>query len=312
MPDPAASAVGDTNYFERVHRLLRRWDPRGAVISDACAKAAVDKLRHPQYESAADLADAQWVCDAAVHPILEQPIPSAFRVSSFAPVTASISLGMISTKAPMATVVYHWLYQSHSAATRYCNYADTSRPLDAKRMLSAYAASTGAACGLSLASMLITARLPALRLLDLVVPHSAVACAGAISTVMNAESELRDGVAVVDGSGTERGVSRVAARSTITSAVLLHSIVIPGCALLLPVVAMRTLVVPRLMHSKPQWLWPTAAALVTGGVGVVTPAAAACVPPMVRLDTEALEPELRGLKDDDGSPLPLWSAKSLY
>lgn len=307
-----AASTSDGGYFGRLQKLLRRWDPRGVLVSDVRALAAVEKLRDPRHESAADLNHAQWVCDAAVHPVLQQPIPSAFRVSSFVPITASLSLGMISTKAPLATVLLHWVYQSHSAATRYCNYADTSRPLDARRMLQAYGASTGVAAALSLISIALTARVPSMRTLSMIVPHSAVAGAGALSTVMNAEVELREGVPVVDAAGTERGVSRIAARATIERAVLLHSVLVPGCALLAPVLAMRMFVVPRLMSKSPELLWPSAAALVFGGVGVLTPVVAACVPSMVRLDTAALEPELSALRDKDGGPLHLWSAKALY
>ena len=130
--------------------------------------------------------------------------------------------------------------------------------------------------------------------------------------MINAEVELREGVPVVDAAGTERGVSRIAARATIERAVLLHSVLVPGCALLAPVLTMRMFVVPRLMSKRPELLWPSAAALVFGGVGVLTPVVAACVPSMVRLDTAALEPELSALRDKDGSPLPLWSAKALY
>ena len=312
IPTRMATSSDDVGYLDRVKRLLHRWDARGVLISDARGLAAVEKLRNPAHEKPADLADAQWVCDMAVHPVLQQPIPSAFRVSSFAPITAAISLGMISTKSTFATVIYHWMYQSHSAATRYCNYADTSRPLDAKRMVNAYAASTGAACALTLASAALVTRAPSLRAVGMVVPHAAVAAAGVISTVMNAEVELREGVPVIDAAGAERGVSCGAARATVERAVLLHSVIIPGCALLVPVLAMRTVVVPRLMHTTPELLWPSAAALVATGVGVLTPAAAACVPPTVRVDTAALEPELSGLRDDDGHPLPLWSGKPLY
>lgn len=300
------------SYKSNLSRLLKRWDPRGLLVTQSQGAAAVKLLKKPDRASAKDLARAQWVCDAAVHPVIEQTLPSAFRVSSFVPVTSLLSFAMISSKSAVAAIVYHWIYQSHSAATRYCNYADTSRPLDARRMLTAYAASTVAACGIGAGAMGLVSRLPRMRLLGLIVPHSAVACAGAISTVVNAEAELAAGVGVLDAAGAERGVSREAAKATVTHAVLLHSVLVPSCALLFPVVAMRTVVVPRLMHSAPRLLWPAAAALVVGGSGVLTPLAAACVPPHVAVSAADLEPELQGLRDEDGRPLQLWSARPLY
>ena len=75
--------------------------------------------------------------------------------------------------------------------------------------------------------------------------------AGAISTVMNAEVELAEGIGVCDDAGVERGCSREAARVTVQRAVLLHGLLVPGCALLLPVVSMRTLA-PHLMRTAPR------------------------------------------------------------
>ena len=204
-------------------------------------------------------------------------------------------------------------YQSHSAATRYCNYADTSRPLDGKRMLQAYAISTAAACSIAVGSLVAVARAPWLRPLGLVVPHAAVCVAGAASTLLNNEADLAEGVQVSDAAGTVRGVSKQAAREGVGRAVLLQSLLVPGCALLAPVLAMRTLVVPRLRHTRPLALWPISAALVAGGVCVLTPAAAAVIPRRVAVPASRVEPELRELRDEAGRPVELlYSSRILY
>jgi len=204
-------------------------------------------------------------------------------------------------------------YQSHSAATRYCNYADTSRPLDGKRMLQAYAISTAAACSIAVGSLVAVARAPWLRPLGLVVPHAAVCVAGAASTLLNNEADLAEGVQVSDAAGTVRGVSKQAAREGVGRAVLLQSLLVPGCALLAPVLAMRTLVVPRLRHTRPLALWPISAALVAGGVCVLTPAAAAVIPRRVAVPASRVEPELRQLRDEAGRPVELlYSSRILY
>ena len=62
-----------------------------------------------------------------------------------------------------------------------------------------------------------------------------MATIGAVSTVMNAEADLRDGVEVVDASGAVRGTSVVAAQQAVSRAVLLHGVLVPACALLVPV-----------------------------------------------------------------------------
>lgn len=297
--------AADTSYGARVGRLFRRWDPRGLLVSDTRAAAAVATLRDPQGASPADVVEARWVCDAAVHPVLEQPVPSAFRLCSFMPVTGAIALGMISSTSPLATLWYHWLYQTHSAGTRYCNYADTSRPLSERRMGIAYAASTAAAWAIGVGAVWLARASPRLKLAGLVVPHCAVACAGAISTVANAEADLQLGLPVADERGVEVGVSRAAAAATVGRAVLLHSALVPSCALLLPVLAMRGVALPWLGRRSPQMLWPAAAALVFAGVGVATPAVAALVPPTVSLPARELEPEFRGLTDEAGRPATL-------
>lgn len=281
-------------YSERLHRLLVRWDPRAVLISDERARRAASRLDGPPDAavSSAELRDASWVCDVSVHPVLREPIPSAFRLGSFMPVTATVGLGMISTHSPLGLLWYHWLYQSHSAGCRYCNYADTSRPLDATRMLHAYAASTVAAVGVAAGAAALARRTPRMKMLGLLAPHSAVACAGAISTVANS-TEFENGIAVTDASGETVGVSRVAAQSTVARAVLLHSFLVPSCALLAPVLAMRLYVVPKLLHRLPSLMMPSAAALVLGGVCVLTPVASAAMPATIEIPVASLEPDLR-------------------
>ena len=313
---PSDGELALPSYSDRVRRLLRRWDPRGLLVTRSQAMAAVARLdAPPDLSTAKELEHARWVCDAAVHPVLKEAVPSAFRVCAFLPVTYGLSVAMISSARLYAsTLAFHWLYQTHSAATRYCNYADTSRPLSVERMGGAYAASTAAAWGVALGSAALVNRLPRLRLLGMVVPHGAVACAGAVSTVMNAETELREGVAVVDASGKVAGVSRAAALATVQSAVLLHGVLVPGCALLLPVVTTHAVLSPWLMRTgRARFVWPASAALVAGCCAVVTPLVAALVPPIVALPPEKpLEPEVRRPTDAAGRPAMLFSSRPLY
>lgn len=325
-------------YRERLRRLLYRYHPAGVLLSDTEVHAAAETLRSSR-ASAKEMERAHWICDSAMHPVLQQPIPSAFRLSAFAPITTACALGMVSGKSPIGLVFFHCaalppvpahprcshrpdrraplrctgLYQSHSAATRYCNYADTSRPLDGKRMLEAYAISTAAACSIAVGSLVAVARVPWLRPLGLVVPHAAVCVAGAASTVLNNEADLAEGVQVSDAAGKVRGLSQQAAREGVGRAVLLQSVLVPGCALLAPVLAMRSFVVPRLMYTRPLALWPISAVLVAGGVCVLTPAAAAMMPRRVAVPASRVEPELRQLRDEAGRPVELlYSSRILY
>ena len=116
------------------------------------------------------------------------------------------------------------------------------------------------------------------------------------------------GVDVSDADGAVVGTSHVAARSGVARAILLHSVVIPGCSLLLPTLAMNLAVAPLLRRS-PLLLLPATAALVTAGVGVLTPLAAAAVPARVAISADEIEPEIRAKA---GGARELYSSRVLY
>ena len=206
------------SYGARLRRLASRWDPRGVLVSDAKAYAALELVRATPIDEAQQpkVVEAQRVCNAVVHPVLGQPVPSAFRLCSFMPVTGALSLAMIASPSPIGQVFCHWFYQTHSALCRYCNYADTSRPLNAELMLRAYGLSTLIACGIGAGTLGLVHRIPRLRSLGLFLPHTAVGCAGAVSTVVNALPDMQDGVQVTDGDGNLVGVSCVVARASVT------------------------------------------------------------------------------------------------
>ena len=305
----------ELSFRDRLKRLASRWNPSGALIGDVQAKAAIKLLRErPADASVASLLEAERVYKAAVHPVLEQPIPSFFRHGSFMPVTSLCAMGMVSSKAPGGLLLFHWLYQSHSAGMRYCNYADTSRPLDAQLMLKAYGLSTLAAWTVAFGSQRVVDKIPRLRLLGLILPHAAVGCAGAISTVVNAAHDLEAGVGFSDASGASLGMSRAVAQASVARAVLFHSVLIPGCALLAPVLAMRFLVVPRLLRSSPALIPLSSAALTIGCTCVMTPFAAATCPPVISVPTSALEPENQEKVRDvcAAPPERVWSDRILY
>ncbi|KAL1523779.1 hypothetical protein AB1Y20_018703 [Prymnesium parvum] len=279
----------DLPFSARLRRISARWNPRGVLISDAQAHEALRVLntRTPATPAAA-LVDAERVCRAAVHPVLCQPIPSAFRHASFLPTTSALALGMVLGKSPLTLLGCHWLYQSHAAGMRYCNYADTSRPLDGALMLKAYALSTLAACGVALFSGKLVARAPRLRLLGSTLPHAAVASAGAVSCVMNASHELEAGTGFSDAEGTLLGKSRAVARASVCQAVLFHAALVPACALLVPVITLRALM-PYLLRTSPVLVTPVSATLTTCCTWCLTPLAAAMVPNTISIPFSALE-----------------------
>ena len=81
------------------------------------------------------------------------------------------------------------------------------------------------------------------------------------------------------------------AHASVARAVLFHSVLIPGCALLAPVLAMRFVVVPRLLRTSPVLIPISSAALTVGCTCYLTPFAAASCPPVITVPTSALETE---------------------
>ena len=77
------------------------------LISDARANAAARLLRERPADASLDsLIEAERVRKAALHPVLQQPIPSAFRHGSFMPITAGLALGMVSARSSSALLLY--------------------------------------------------------------------------------------------------------------------------------------------------------------------------------------------------------------
>jgi len=308
------------SYAERLSRLLKKWNPRGMMVTEDKAKAAVELLadrRGSAVASPAEIAEARWVYDTAVHPVLDQPIPSMFRACSFMPMTALAAIGLSGTRSAAGTIFWHWYYQSHSAAVRYCNYADTSRDLDPRRMLGAYAASTAAACVIGVGALRLASFFPRLRAVSSAAPHMALGCAGALSTVLNNEPQLKHGVPLVDERGQPFGCdSRAAAAATVARATLLQAVLVPACALLVPTLLVRTVIVPRLWMRAPNLLPIAASAVILGSVVVLTPLAVAAVPAYVPLLLDSLEEEnkvvVERIAREQGRQPRVFSGRVLY
>mmetsp|Transcript_29009 Transcript_29009/g.95309 ORF Transcript_29009/g.95309 Transcript_29009/m.95309 type:complete len:316 (-) Transcript_29009:91-1038(-) len=307
-------------YPARLRRLLRRWNPSGMLVSDAKAHAATKLLSDPRAASFAEASEveaARCTFEAAVHPVLQQPVPSAFRICSFVPVTTIAAIGISSSGSAAGTLFWHWFYQSHSAAVRYCNYADTSRDLDPRQMTAAYAVSTASACAIGLGAL--HSRLP--RRLTLAAPHLALCFAGGLSTWINSWPMLERGVPLLDESGVAiPGVSSTAAaRATVERAALLQAVLVPACALLVPTAVIRAVLAPHLWRTAPQLLPLAASATVLGSVGGLTPLATAAVPAYVSLAVADLEPEARERVAAEataaavrGTPARVYSDRPLY
>eukprot|EP00965_Chrysotila_dentata_P071497 2362057-Pleurochrysis_carterae.AAC.1 len=277
-------------YSERLRRLLNRWSPYGVMVTHAQAQASVAIVKDSQFATTEETKTAKRIYEVAVHPVLDQPIPSIYRFGSFFPATLTTSLLLATTHKPALAFAAHLLFQSHSAGMRYCNYSDTSRPLDQNLMMNAFIASSAAACGIGSGAILLYRKFPKLRGVATVVPHLALSCAGAISTYMNNQADLEEGVVVADAYGRICGVSHEAARIGVYRAMWIQAVVIPGCALLAPMAFTRYVIFPRLTASNNFVQLPIAisAAVVCGVVGL-TPAMVALVDPQIGVAAASLE-----------------------
>lgn len=311
-------------YWSRLRHIFGAWDPSLLLVSRADierAKWIVDQAAAGHLAArtqARELERAERIVADAVHPVTSDILPNFVRRSNTIPANSLLAAAMLSTSSVSGTALLHIYFQTYSSLVRYANHSDTRHPLDPTRLWMGYGLATGAAVAIGVgASRLLREAPPALRPLRMAVPHLAVACAGAIGIYLHNAPDAVDGIELVDRRGEVRGVSAVAGKRTLAHALALHAIALPTCQLLLPPLLMRYGVSPSLSSfkglSRLSLAFPLALGTTFACVAGLAPLAAAAFPRHVAFNVADLEPELRGLRDEKGEPVPvLYSRKALY
>ncbi|KAJ1627747.1 Tricarboxylate/iron carrier [Pavlovales sp. CCMP2436] len=322
-PKPAPG-VGGEGYTDRVRHLFSVWDPTLLIVQRQAierARLVVERAAGggaPTRSAARDMERAGQIVADAIHPVTGDVLPNFVRRSSTVPVNAVIAAAMLSTSSVSGTAMLHLYFQSYNSLVRYANHSDERHPLDPKRLWAAYGLATGAAVAIGVgAGRALHDAPPALRPLRMIVPHLAVACAGALGLYMHNAPDAVDGIELVDSTGTVRGVSVEAGRGTLARALALHAVVLPSCQLLLPPLLMRYGITPSLQSfsglTRLSLAFPLALGTTFACVAGLAPLAAAAFPRQVSFEPSALEPQFHGLADAEGRPLGvLYSHKALY
>jgi len=325
-------------YVERLKHLYAAWDPTLLLVQSATIERArwlvktAESGPLPSRKAERELPRARAIVADAVHPVTGDILPTFCRRSTTVPVNALIAAAMLSTSSVSGTAALHVYYQSYASLVRYANHSDERHPLNPTRLWMGYGLATSCAVAIGVGAARALRDAPRrLRPLRMAVPHAAVACAGALGIYLHNAPDAQDGVEVVDCTGRVQGVSVRAGEATLSRALALHAVVLPACQLLLPPLAMRYLVLPRLTGvqglQRLSIAFPLALTTTAASVAGVAPLAAAAFPRRLSFDPADLEPQFRRAAARDGAAeqrdlcsrgtsglaaTRLYSAKGLY
>ena len=201
----------------------------------AQAQALLDKHAKGQasHASDAELWEAKRIKDAIIHPVTNEKMFLAGRMSAFVPVNTIPTVGMLFAQTPAQTVFWQWINQSLNVM---CNYVNRSgATVESGQVAQAYALAVGVSCSIAVgAGKLVAAGPPWAKRLSIAVPYAAVVTAGASNVAFTRLPEMQHGVPIHAADGTPLGTSKAAARSAVVSTVLSRILLQPIAPMLLP------------------------------------------------------------------------------
>jgi len=168
-----------------------------------------------------ELRKAQIIIGSGIHPDTKEIISWQWRMCSFVPVNVPIIFGMLMTApTPINTIVWQWINQSYNAGMNYGN-RNASSPQTSKDLMLGYSAAVFSSITVALSLRKIFAKYTtgltggkAIAATS-AISYIAVANAGFLNTYCMRLSEMKQGVAVIDEEGNQRGVSPIAAKSAV-------------------------------------------------------------------------------------------------
>lgn len=188
-----------------------------------------------------------------------------------------------------AIIFWQWLNQSFNAVVNYTNRSGDA-PISKSTLLQAYVSATGAALGVGLGLNAMVKSLPPIA--GRFVPFVAVAAANCVNIPLMRQSEIKNGIPVMDENGEKLGISKSAAKQAVGMTVLSRIIMaMPGMSI--PPLIMNQLEKKSFMKRMP-WL---ASPLQIGMVGFIlvfaTPLCCAIFPQTSSMNISSLEDELK-------------------
>ncbi|KAL5263619.1 hypothetical protein ACHWQZ_G008849 [Mnemiopsis leidyi] len=257
------------SYIGRAKHFFSVTDPRNVLLRGSQldqAKVLLQKYReHKEPVGTTDeqVFAAKKMYESAFHPETQQKMFLPGRMSFQVPGNMTITgLMMTYYRTTPAVLFWQWVNQSFNAIVNYTNRSGKS-DISESVLLKSYVAASTCAVGVAVGLNKATSKLS--PLVGRFVPFAAVAAANCVNIPMMRQSELIEGIDVLNENGEVVGQSKAAARSAITQVVLSRVLMAtPGMALT-PVV-MNTLDTKTKLFKNRAWL---AAPVQVGIIGFI-------------------------------------------
>ncbi|CAG5120088.1 unnamed protein product, partial [Candidula unifasciata] len=204
-----------------------------------------------------------------------------------------------------AVIFWQWANQSFNALVNYTN-SNATTEVNTKRLLTAYVSATGSALVVALGLKRVLAKRSS-PLMQRFVPFAAVAAANAVNIPLMRQSEITQGVAVMDENGNYVTKSKYAAVKGISQVVLSRIFMAAPSMTILPVFMERLEKTRLFLRHK--WLSGLCQVLFSGLILLVTvPAGCALFPQRCSISSRQLSlldsDRLQELKNTGRTDLP--------
>jgi tricarboxylate carrier len=245
------SRFDQSTFSGRLRHFLDVVDPRTLLTREQTLQASVKLLEgYKEGKLGPDVTnkqlwEAQKIKQAILHPDTGHRIPMPFRMSGFAPFgTVTVTGLLLPNQTLYQMIFWQWLNQSHNACVNYAN-RNATKPVPTRRFVEGYVAAVTAACCIAVGLNGLLQRAgswsPHTKMVvQRFIPFPAVATASTLNAVLMRNSELREGIAVVDETGQEVGTSIIAAHRAVRETAITRAF-LPAPILLIPPVIMAGL-----------------------------------------------------------------------
>lgn len=304
-----SSQYDQTTFGGRLRHLLDITDPRVLFTSSKKLQDSIDLLdafknnQLPEGVTNKDLWAAQKIKQSVIHPDTGKKILMPFRMSGYVPFGSPIVVGMLLPNLSFKQMIFwQWLNQSHNACVNYSN-RNATKPTPTSRFIMGYVgavtSAVSIAVGLSKLIKKANSMSPATKMLiQRFVPFPAVASANVCNVFLMRNSELTEGIDVMDQNRNTVGTSKIAARKAVLSTAGTR-ICLPAPLLIIPPVIMALLEKTTFLRCNPIFHLPINAVVCTVCFGLALPVAIAVFPQYASIATKDLEPEIQQATNEE-------------
>ncbi|KAH3786577.1 sideroflexin-5-like [Dreissena polymorpha] len=303
------SRFDQTQFSGRFRHLVDITDPRTLFTSERKLQDSIALLEdYKQKRLASGVTDqqlweAQKIKQSIIHPDTGKKVFMPFRMSGYVPFGTPIVVGMLLPNLTFPQMIFwQWLNQSHNACFNYAN-RNASKPTPTSRFIAGYVGAVTSAISIAVGlSYLIkkASRFSASTklLIQRFVPYPAVACANICNVLLMRNTELTEGISVMDKDHNVVGSSKIAAKRAVFSTAGTR-VVLPAPILIIPPIVMTFLEKTRFLQRNPRFHLPLNALACTISFGLALPATVAMFPQYATIATKDLEPEIQAATSEE-------------